>query len=277
MLRILLVEDNEMNRDMLSRRLERKGFDVTVAPDGFQGLASARACAPDLILMDLSLPGIDGWEVTRLLKADPATRATPIIALTAHAMAGDRERAFQAGCDDYDIKPVEFPRLLAKIHAILDDRVDAFAPDPDGPIVEETPLDAASLGRLRHHLIGPLARIIGFSELLADDARAAGLIDRAQSLDAIRALGHQTCRAIDGVLLRPGAACRPPVDLDAFATETVKHAEAIIHACQDLDDATPRTLDSETFVEELVQIKKDADLLATLIRQSSPDRTRIVG
>jgi CheY-like chemotaxis protein len=117
--KILLVEDNEMNRDMLSRRLERRGYVVVVAVDGSQGIELARQDAPDLILMDMSLPVVDGWEATRRLKAAPETRAIPIIALTAHAMGGDRDRALEAGCDDYDTKPVELPRLLGKIEALL--------------------------------------------------------------------------------------------------------------------------------------------------------------
>ena len=119
MLKILLVEDNEMNRDMLSRRLERKGYRVVVAPDGKEGLSLARSLTPDLILMDVSLPVMDGWEVTRLLKADESTRHIPIIVLTAHALVGDREKAFTAGCDDYDTKPVEFVRLSEKIENLL--------------------------------------------------------------------------------------------------------------------------------------------------------------
>lgn len=117
--RILLVEDNEDNRDMLSRRLQRKGYEVTVAVDGAQGVAQAQAERPHLILMDMSLPVVDGWEATRQIKAHPATQTIPIIALTAHAMAGDREKAIEAGCDDYDTKPVEMPRLLDKIAALL--------------------------------------------------------------------------------------------------------------------------------------------------------------
>jgi CheY-like chemotaxis protein len=117
--RILLVEDNEMNRDMLSRRLARRGYDVVVAVDGAEGVRMAAAEAPALVLMDMSLPGLDGWEATRQLKAAPATRAIPVIALTAHAMAGDREKALQAGCDDFDTKPVDFTRLLGKIEALL--------------------------------------------------------------------------------------------------------------------------------------------------------------
>jgi CheY-like chemotaxis protein len=119
MAKILLVEDDEMNRDMLSRRLERRGYQVVMAVDGGQGLGVARSEAPDLILMDVSLPVLDGWEATRRLKAAAATQAIPIIALTAHAMAGDREKAVEAGCDDYDTKPIEFPRLLGKIQALL--------------------------------------------------------------------------------------------------------------------------------------------------------------
>ena len=117
--KILLVEDNEMNRDMLSRRLQRRGYEVVTAVDGETGLTLTRSDAPALVLMDMSLPGIDGWEATRQLKADPATRAIPVIALTAHAMAGDREQALAAGCDDFDIKPIDLDRLLGKIEALL--------------------------------------------------------------------------------------------------------------------------------------------------------------
>lgn len=117
--RILLVEDNELNRDMLSRRLLRKGFEVVMAVDGREAITRARSEAPDLILMDMSLPEVDGWQATRTLKADEATRAIPIVALTAHAMAGDRARALDAGCDDFDTKPVDLERLLGKIGALL--------------------------------------------------------------------------------------------------------------------------------------------------------------
>jgi len=117
--KILVVEDNELNRNMLSRRLERRGYQVVVAVDGQEGVAMARSESPDLVLMDMSLPVMDGWESTRRLKAAPETRSIPVIALTAHAMAGDRQKAVEAGCDDYDTKPVEFPRLMAKIEALL--------------------------------------------------------------------------------------------------------------------------------------------------------------
>jgi len=117
--KILLVEDDEMNRDMLSRRLVRRGYEVVVAVDGQEGVARAESELPALILMDMSLPVLDGWEAARKLRATPATRAIPIIALTAHAMAGDRERALAAGCDDFDTKPIELDRLLAKIEKLL--------------------------------------------------------------------------------------------------------------------------------------------------------------
>ena len=119
MARLLLVEDNEANRDMLCRRLRRRGHEVLLAADGQQGLDLALAARPALILLDLSLPVLDGWEATRRLKADPATRHIPVIALTAHAMSSDRDKALEAGCDEYDTKPIELPRLLGKMEALL--------------------------------------------------------------------------------------------------------------------------------------------------------------
>jgi CheY-like chemotaxis protein len=119
--RVLLVEDNEMNRDMLSRRLKKKGFEVDMALDGAQGVEMARKGAYDIVLMDMSLPVIDGWEATRQLRAAPETRDIPVIALTAHAMAGDRDKAMDAGCSDYDTKPIEIERLLGKMQALLAD------------------------------------------------------------------------------------------------------------------------------------------------------------
>ena len=127
--KLLLVEDNENNRDMLSRRLIRKGYEVIMAVDGAEAVAMANAEMPDLILMDMSLPHIDGWEATRRIKANPSTQRTPVIALTAHAMAGDREKTISAGCDDYDTKPINFARLLEKIEEQLNKvRADASHP-----------------------------------------------------------------------------------------------------------------------------------------------------
>ncbi len=123
MSKILLVEDNEMNSDMLSRRLQRKGHEVLIAMDGAQGIKLAQSENPDLILMDMSLPVLDGWEATQQLKAAPETSGIPIIALTAHAMAGDREKCIEVGCDDYETKPVDFSRLLGKIQVLLENKV----------------------------------------------------------------------------------------------------------------------------------------------------------
>jgi CheY-like chemotaxis protein len=117
--KVLLVEDNEMNRDMLSRRLARRGFDVVMAVDGKQGVEMAKTETPDLILMDMSLPVLDGWGATRQIKAEASTRSIPLIALTAHTMAGDRDKALEAGCDDYDTKPIELTRLLEKMDRLL--------------------------------------------------------------------------------------------------------------------------------------------------------------
>lgn len=119
MTKILLVEDNEMNRDMLSRRLQRKGYEVVMAVNGVEGVNMTRTEQPDIVLMDMSLPEMDGWEATKEIRADVKTESIPIIALTAHAMSGDREKALEAGCDDYDTKPVEFTRLLTKIETLL--------------------------------------------------------------------------------------------------------------------------------------------------------------
>jgi two-component system cell cycle response regulator DivK len=125
MAKILIVEDNEMNRDMLSRRLERKGYQIVMAVDGGEGVEKATSETPDLILMDMSLPVLDGWEATRRVKANPATAGIPVIALTAHAMAGDRDKTIEAGCDDYDTKPIDLARLLGKIEAQLQKVKDA--------------------------------------------------------------------------------------------------------------------------------------------------------
>jgi two-component system, cell cycle response regulator DivK len=122
MSKILVIEDNEMNRDMLARRLQRRGYEVVIAVDGQAGVALAQSEAPDPILMDMSLPVLDGWEATRRLKAASETKSIPIVALTAHAMSDDREKALEAGCDDYDTKPIEMPRLLAKVEALLGKR-----------------------------------------------------------------------------------------------------------------------------------------------------------
>src|ERR1700674_1824642 len=154
--KVLLVEDNEMNRDMLSRRLARRGFEVIVAVDGQQGVEAATRELPDIILMDMSLPVLDGWEASRLLKSNEATRSIPLVALTAHAMADDRDRAMQAGCDDYDTKPVDLPRLLAKLDRLLAGKSER---------TRNGPLSSEALGDLRHKLKTSFNQILGYAEI----------------------------------------------------------------------------------------------------------------
>jgi CheY-like chemotaxis protein len=195
--KILLVEDNELNRDMLSRRLARKGYEILLAEDGAKGVAAAAAERPDLVLMDMSLPVLDGWEATRRLKADPGTRAIPVIALTAHAMSTDRERAKEAGCDDYDTKPVELPRLLEKIERLLRRRRGRGRGDvgaaEGGPVPGSGARDErerrARLAHVRQELLAPVNAIAGYADILRDEAGRLGLEGMTPDLDRILAAG----------------------------------------------------------------------------------------
>ena len=190
MAKILLVEDNEMNRDMLSRRLLRKGYEVVMAVDGEQAVAMAQSETPDLILMDMSLPVIDGWEATRRVKAGRNVFVVfPIIALTAHAMSGDREKALGAGCDDYDTKPIEMPRLLEKIDALLarPEMINMWfrcnVTDPDQR------LQRARAAFVRQEFGAPIATIMGLTEILIEDARRSGDETYWSDLERIRSAG----------------------------------------------------------------------------------------
>lgn len=178
---ILLVEDNPMNRDMLSRRLAKRGFAMVFAVDGAEGVSKARSESPDLVLMDMGLPVMDGWTATRHIKADPATARIPVIALTAEAAQGDREKCLAAGCDDYDTKPVDLERLIGKIETLLaGSRPDSAA----------TVADTSSCGSLSHDLLTPLNAIIGYAEILSErcENRPEDLGDLRKLLSAARDL-----------------------------------------------------------------------------------------
>jgi two-component system, cell cycle response regulator DivK len=270
MLRILLVEDNEMNRDMLSRRLTRRGFEVAIAPDGPRGIDAARSSSFDLILMDMSLPGIDGWEATRLLKADPTTWSVPIIALTAHAMTGDRERAIKAGCDDYDTKPIDFPRLMAKIEAILQRNGSPMQVQALEPSAEEGP-DASS--QLRHDLIAPLNRIMGYCELMIEDARSQGWVTQVESLRSIRLLGHEALNAIDRVLIQHRTPSRSP-DFAALATAALPPSIAILRASESLEAASGDLPVGSQFREDLARVRQDSILLVEMIEGKTVNLAR---
>ncbi|PSN78125.1 response regulator, partial [filamentous cyanobacterium CCP4] len=153
--KLLLVEDNEVNRDMLSRRLLRKGYEVAIAIDGADGVSKALSERPNLVLMDIDLPVIDGYEATRQIKANPHTQHIPIIALTAHAMQSDRDRAFEAGCDEYDTKPVDLPQLLEKIERLLA-RAQPPQPQDANSLPQDSRVQRALLGHLRHELCTPM-------------------------------------------------------------------------------------------------------------------------
>lgn len=200
MFKILLVEDNDINRDMLSRRLERKGYEVIVAVNGTEGVAKTLSDHPDLVLMDLHLPVLDGWEATRQIKANPKTRAIPVIALTADAIAGEREKALAAGCDEYDTKPVDFPRLLDKMTKFLE--LAASPPVSQSPEALNLPSDQRLQRilrtRLRHELEPPIHNIIGYSDILLDTL--SGQQNLSSDLQKIYDSGMQLLRLIHAIL-----------------------------------------------------------------------------
>ena len=267
MKRILLVEDNEMNRGMLSRRLGRRGFDVALAVDGLQGLDAARSSPFDLILMDLSLPVVDGWEAIRRLKADPRTRTIPIIALTAHAMSGDRERAVEAGCDDYDIKPIEFPRLVSKVEALLRRRESAPKPErapATGPDVRRP------ASHLRLDLLAPITRIGCRAGFLAGESESR--TDRVERLRAIGILIAEARDAVDASLLSQGP--DRPVDLSALTSGVVTPAHEIIRVCDSLEASSSRTADCAEFLVHLSEVRKDAAQMISIVWQATADPGR---
>ncbi len=195
MKKILLVEDNEMNRDMLSRRLAKRGYAVVMAVDGAEGVTMARSELPDLVLMDMGLPVMDGWTATRHIKADPATARIPVLALTAETTEGDREKCLAAGCDEYDTKPVDLERLIGKMEALL-------AGSKPFPLIPSAP-DSFPSASPSHELLTPLNAIVGYAEILAErsQARPVDLADLQKILSAARELQVR----IQKILARPAA------------------------------------------------------------------------
>lgn len=198
MTKILLVEDNEINRDMLRRRLERKGYEVIVAINGAEGVAKTQAEQPDLVLMDLHLPILDGWEATRQIKANPQTQTIPVIALTADAIAGEREKALAAGCDEYDTKPVDFTRLLEKMAMLLEPPVSQPSPSVNQPLDQH--LQQITWTRCRRDLEPPIYSIIGYSDLLLDALSDSQDFSLANDLQKIHLSGLQLLKLIQAIL-----------------------------------------------------------------------------
>ncbi|MEO0406473.1 MAG: response regulator [Cyanobacteria bacterium P01_A01_bin.135] len=198
MLKVLLVEDNEANRDMLSRRLQRKGYQVVCAVNGAEGVSKALSEQPDIVLMDMNLPVMDGWEATRRLKADDQTRAIPVMALTANAMASDREEALSAGCDDFDTKPVDMARLLEKMEALISQRATQKPEAHSFP--QDDRLQRTLLSYLRHELCTPMNAIIGYSEMLLDELKSQPDSDLFNDLQKIYACGNQLLSLTNSIL-----------------------------------------------------------------------------
>lgn len=278
MARILLVEDSEVNWDMLSRRLRREGYEVLVATDGKQGVELALAEVPDLILMDMSLPILNGWEATRQIRAAPQTRAVPIIALTAHTMRGDREKALGAGCDDYDTKPIEFRRLLGKMQALLEKQAMSMTHrEPDPRHVKAGPQGGHA--SIRHELGTPLNAIIGYAEILLESAREAGREDLVSDLEKIRTAGKQLV-----ALLRESAGSsaaaqaqrnRDTIDtrLD-FALRTPLNA-IMGYTDMLLEDAEDQ--DQQDWIPDLQRIRTAAERFLTVLRAAADSASLEVG
>ncbi len=282
MTRILLVEDNETNRDMLRRRLERKGFDVVVAIDGAEGVAKAQTERPDIVLMDLNLPVLDGWEATRQIKANPQTQKTPVIALTANAIVGDREKALAAGCDEYDTKPVDFTRLLGKIDTLLQPS-EVPLPKPLDP-VPDVPGQAIAWTRLRYDLEQPIYTIVGYSDMLLD-----ALVDQqnsalASDLQKIHLSGLQLLKLIQAIL-NPALLEVQQQDwtadllAPALRRELLTPLSTIMGYCEllleeSLSDLLPDLEQIHTSAQDLLSLVNNLDSLMARYLESSEERDR---
>ncbi|PSN16638.1 hypothetical protein C7293_01480, partial [filamentous cyanobacterium CCT1] len=262
--KLLLVEDNEVNRDMLSRRLLRKGYEVAIAIDGADGVSKALSERPNLVLMDIDLPVIDGYEATRQIKANPHTQHIPIIALTAHAMQSDRDRAFEAGCDEYDTKPVDLPQLLEKIERLL---ASAQPPQPQdaNSLPQDSRVQRALLGHLRHELCTPMNAIIGYSEMLLDQIKGQPDASLGDDLQKIYTCGTQLL-ALANVILDPTQleVSQSPRDINSFGAtirlEMLTPLSTVIGYCEMLlEEASPE------IVPDLDRIHKAAQRLLGMV------------
>ena len=249
--KVLLVEDNEMNRDMLSRRLVRRGFEVVVAVDGQQGVEIAQSELPGIILMDMSLPVLDGWGATRLLKAGEATRSIPVIALTAHAMAADRDQVFEVGCDDYDTKPVDLSRLLDKV-----DRLLVGKPKPRA----KEPLTAEALAHLQHELKNSFNHILGHTEILLEDVEQNGLQEIAPALGEIHSSGRTLLDRIQRTLVQDKGVSA--AQLQALESEIERLGKA-----SDVLTGKVREADAKEALADLERVSSAVQSLLSLVRQ----------
>ena len=264
---ILYIEDTENNRILIKRRLAQNQYHVITAENAEEGLARARAQKPDLILMDMGLPGVDGWSATRRLKADPELAAIPIIALTAHVMHGDREKALAAGCDDYDTKPFQFVRLLAKIDSLLaaarsrqEQNAAPVAP-PENPLQEV-------IAQAQHDLRNPLGNILGFCEILLKPAQSLGDPELLLGLTTIDQLAGQMVADINRVL-DPDKSPAPPSELQALQDRLRPQAARILHTIPALL-ARATALREETLQDNLPRMTECARRLSDLIESSIP-------
>jgi PAS domain S-box-containing protein len=261
--KILLVEDNEDNRDMLSRRLQRRGYQLIFAVNGAEGVSKALSEQPDLVLMDLNLPVLDGWEATKQLKANPQTQAIPVIALTADAMSGDKEKALNAGCDDYDTKPIDLPRLLEKIEQLLATRPSQQPEVPSLP--QDSRLQRALLSHLRHELCTPMNAIVGYSEMLLDELKSQPNSEVVQDLQKIHSCGNQLLALVNAIL-DPARLDMSQLDrnLDSFSSslrlELLTPLSTAIGYCEMLLEEAPAE-----FLPDLERIHTAAQRLLSMV------------
>jgi len=261
--KVLLVEDNEDNRDMLARRLQRRGYEVIFAADGAQGVSKTQQEKPDLVLMDMNLPVMDGWEATRQLKANPQTQNIPVIALTANAMEGDREKALSAGCDEYDTKPIDLPRLVEKIEKLLEKSLSQKPQTPTLP--QDSRIQRALLSHLRHELCTPINAIVGYSEMLLDELKSQPDSELFHDLQKIHTCGNQLL-TLTNAILDPARQEVSQLDrnLDSFSStlrlELLTPLSTVMGYCEMLLEEAPDSL-----IPDLERIHTAAERLLSMI------------